>query len=461
MSEANLLEKYKQLQVELESANQALYDCRRQAKTTQSLEVEYQEEIKLVQSQAVEQEQILKARIQQLEDENQNTRTINNERVSDLEKELLDKEQEIADLKKNLEDFVKISQVQTVHDKTLDEITKLHDENAEFQERLLELEKVLKDRQQQNLVQVERIKQLEAELADHAEILKCKRDELEEAKTLNQNLRDELTCAQSELDSVKSCPLDQGSKGNSLFAEVDDRRVQLQQNINTMKSKYIDMKRDRASLLKQISSLRHENSTLIAQLNGELNDRKYDEERIVDSYKFQIETLNELIDSYKKELSGQPNSDEISAQGLKFFENMLATKNAEIETWRQKFSARSINYTSLSYELAEANRKIRQLTLENLHVKHEVEELKLKIKEIEVSSPVEQAPPEHTVCEKCSKPTIKSIVKNTEQSNIEENKENDGTKRVQFSENTIDSHVTDRNKFRRGKPTISKSVVFP
>ena len=94
-------------------------------------------------------------------------------------------------------------------------------------------------------------------------------------------------------------------------------------------------------------------------------------------------------------------------------------------------------------------------------MKHEVEELKLKIKEIEVSSPVEQAPPEHTVCEKCSKPTIKSIVKNTEQSNIEENKENDGTKRVQFSENTIDSHVTDRNKFRRGKPTISKSVVFP
>lgn len=44
-----------------------------------------------------------------------------------------------------------------------------------------------------------------------------------EANDLVQKLNDELFCLKRELESYKNKPLNVESKGNSLFAEVDDR----------------------------------------------------------------------------------------------------------------------------------------------------------------------------------------------------------------------------------------------
>lgn len=55
------------------------------------------------------------------------------------------------------------------------------------------------------------------------ECLQIKTEELHENKELVQNLQDDATVMQMELDSLKSVPLDKASKGNSLFAEVDDK----------------------------------------------------------------------------------------------------------------------------------------------------------------------------------------------------------------------------------------------
>lgn len=51
----------------------------------------------------------------------------------------------------------------------------------------------------------------------------CKKEELDEAKVLIETLQEDLMLTKSELEASKTKPLQDGSQGNSLFAEVDDR----------------------------------------------------------------------------------------------------------------------------------------------------------------------------------------------------------------------------------------------
>lgn len=55
------------------------------------------------------------------------------------------------------------------------------------------------------------------------ENLVCKREELTDANDVIEKLNDEIICLKNELDTYKSQPENKFEKGNSLFAEVDDR----------------------------------------------------------------------------------------------------------------------------------------------------------------------------------------------------------------------------------------------
>nr|XP_966464.1 PREDICTED: protein Spindly [Tribolium castaneum] len=243
---------------------------------------------------------------------------------------------------------------------------------------------------------------------------------------------------------VTSKPLDDKSQGNSLFAEVDDRRVQLQQNMNTMKSQYLEMKRERASYLKQIRALRNENVELMAKMEAEIKGRQEDEEMISETYKNQINALNELIASYQKEReSCNLNLKDVppSASGMmKYFDNMLAMKNKEMEDLRQLLSSASLNTITQRHNLIEAQREIRKNNLEILQLKNEIGQLNMKIEEMQMVSPTEKTP------------EIKQIeeIKNVNKTN----KENEGDKNVQFSEDTLDPKVTDRKKLRKNAKTF-------
>ncbi|XP_966464.2 protein Spindly [Tribolium castaneum] len=442
----DLKTKYQQLQVECEQVNQHLHDYRRQIKIAQTLEAEYQEEIRLLQSQGTLEAQKLKEKVHQLEESIVELKSSHNERIENLEKELAKKEEEIDGLKKELKDVEKLSQSQNPESdsKLLDQISKLEQLNFDLNEKLCELEQSLESSEQKNATLQETVKELEALTAEYKESLDCKRQELAEANILLENLKDENLAIKSQLDMVTSKPLDDKSQGNSLFAEVDDRRVQLQQNMNTMKSQYLEMKRERASYLKQIRALRNENVELMAKMEAEIKGRQEDEEMISETYKNQINALNELIASYQKEReSCNLNLKDVppSASGMmKYFDNMLAMKNKEMEDLRQLLSSASLNTITQRHNLIEAQREIRKNNLEILQLKNEIGQLNMKIEEMQMVSPTEKTP------------EIKQIeeIKNVNKTN----KENEGDKNVQFSEDTLDPKVTDRKKLRKNAKTF-------
>lgn len=55
------------------------------------------------------------------------------------------------------------------------------------------------------------------------EFLAIKREELEAVNERFTYVQDELAVTQMELDRCKNVPADQNKKGNSLFAEVEDK----------------------------------------------------------------------------------------------------------------------------------------------------------------------------------------------------------------------------------------------
>ncbi|XP_044266286.1 protein Spindly [Tribolium madens] len=454
----DIMKKYQEMQTELEVTNQTLYDLRREIKISHNLEFEYQDEIRVLQSQ----EQELRQKVLQGEEAIVDLKASYNERINTLTEELAKKEDEIDGLKKELErldDIVKKfdSQNPKSDNNLLDEISRLENLNVDLNEKVCDLQESLELSEQKNINLQERVKNLESLTEDYKESLNCKREELEEAHTLLENLKDENLTLKSELDLINSKPRDDQSKGNSLFAEVDDRRLQLQQNMSTMKSQYLEMKRERASHLKQISTLRNENALLISKMETEIEDRKNVEEQILDTYKNQIKVLNELTESYKKEIETKENlNDNVPSSGaMKFFDNMLATKNKEMEVLRQELKMASLNRTSLSYDLAQAKREIWKNNVEALQLKNEIGQLKIRIEEMQMVSPTEKTP------EQLDKSSIVKKNETKTEDLYKTNKENEGgNKKVQFSEDTLEPKVTDRKKMKGGKKLVLQSIKY-
>lgn len=72
-----------------------------------------------------------------------------------------------------------------------------------------------------------------------------------------QDLRESLAVAQNELTCLQSGPPSDGkSRGNSLFAEVEDKRQAMLKQTKLLSKKYTEMKKDYGAKCDEISRLR-------------------------------------------------------------------------------------------------------------------------------------------------------------------------------------------------------------
>lgn len=117
-----------------------------------------------------------------------------------------------------------------------------------------------------------------------------KREELNATKTLLESLQEEFIMTKNELEILKNKPLDKCSKGNSLFAEVDDRRVELVDEIKLIKRKYKLLKSENQNFVSKITELRNENTKLLQRWNEENKELKegVDEHSRLKEYEFFI-----------------------------------------------------------------------------------------------------------------------------------------------------------------------------
>lgn len=221
----NLKKTLVKVQQELETKNQQLYDCKRQLNTAEVLEKEYQQEIETLQNgESVEQNK-LKAKIVALEIEVSEIKQSSDEHAQFLESELLIKSDEIKELQTELKNLCDSASA-----KSDSEENKLREENAILKSQLETLQSEF-EQLQADCALLEKEKSTLNETVGHLkdevdclkQTLRNRHLEFEVTHKWADELQEELALVKSELEAFKSKPLTEESKGNSLFAEVDDR----------------------------------------------------------------------------------------------------------------------------------------------------------------------------------------------------------------------------------------------
>lgn len=374
-----LLHQYKTLKKEFSGTKQNLYDTSRQLKVQEALISEYQSDIDLLQNKEHSQNEKFEAKIAALEDTIATLRSNYSESTSYLENEILEKERENLNFKNEIE-ILKRKNLVDDKDFSVNSsgISNLTCENELLNEKVQELQGALEILQEQHTKLEEILEGYKEELSEVKENLKLKREELSDKAVLIDNLNDELMCANSELEKYKQTTLDAASKGNSLFAEVDDRRVYLQGTIDKMKSEYIRLKQENCQHVNLISQLRKENFDFRETWKKDLEATQEDKYWINDTLKRRIKVLEDLLESQKKQLEEQSVPDVYTTDFHEFYHRMFDDKSKEVEKWKKKCFDKSVNEHLLSVNLAETNQKLRILKLEFQQQSEELKEARLQ-----------------------------------------------------------------------------------
>ncbi|XP_050512200.1 protein Spindly-like [Diabrotica virgifera virgifera] len=376
------------LKQDLEILNQELHECKKNVRLLQAVQVECQNEIDILQSEEIKQKQKYQEIIKQLEQSIHNMRASHNDEKLAFENVIMKMEEKNERMQAELEVFKEtgINTTNFVGDTSLLIKEILYDPPEIYENQ--ELKKTLSHLQETNEMLQKKTEAYETELEDLKECYACTKSDLQEANITIQFLNDEVCGLKSEIDSIKNQPLNQDSKGNSLFAEVDDRRVYLQDKIDKMKSSYIAKTQENAQLKNAAHQLRLENMRLLEKWKSDVEEKDEDQYGVIVTLKSRIDTLEKLIEKYKKELSEKPliiSSN--SFEELEYYSLTLNEKNKEIQALKEEMNSKSLQRFMLSSELRESNEEKRKWRLEAMSKQHELDILKRELsKETESST---------------------------------------------------------------------------
>ncbi|KAM4826617.1 protein Spindly [Thomomys bottae] len=254
----------------------------------------------------------------------------------------------------------------------------------------------------------ERLEHLSADLMHQAERLKAEKEErekeavsyynaLEKSRVENQDL-------QVQLSQALQQALDPRSKGNSLFAEVEDRRAAMERQLNSMKVKYQTLKKQHAFYREQMQRMKLQIAALL-QMKGSQTESEQQERlfAMVEQKNGEIkhllgevknlEKFKELYESVKQKpaVEARPSAPEDSSYYTDLLQLKIHELNKENESTRgelsiQRMKALFESQRTLDFErkLFASERCLQVLESENMKLRVKLDELKLKYEPEEV-----------------------------------------------------------------------------
>ncbi|KAM6299818.1 protein Spindly [Aegotheles albertisi] len=271
------------------------------------------------------------------------------------------------------------------------EITELENVKANIEEKLNEIQysKEQLELMNSNLhSQLDRLQQ-EKEEREKEVVSYC--NALEKAREANQEL-------QVQLDHAVQQSLDPTSKGNSLFAEVEDRRAEMERQLISVKIKYQSLQKQHAFTREQLQRMKLQMATLLQmkgsqaeleqlerlqsmleQKNGEIEDLLM-KVRQLEKFK----TLYENIEESKARSSSKGGESE-DGYYVDLLQMKLDNSNKELETLKDELSLQRMKALYESQRVLEVERKLftneRHLQAsqsENMNLRVMLDELKMK-----------------------------------------------------------------------------------
>nr|XP_034175441.1 protein Spindly [Osmia lignaria] len=203
--------------------------------------------------------------------------------------------------------------------------------NNQIEELLLMLEEE-KERYKNAEDTIEELKSRCNELEHHSKEIK---EQLHEKARLLEDMRAELSLRHAEKAALESDPMPNTCKGNSLFAEVEDRRRNVIDKMNTMREKYIEMKRLYKLQATEIKMLRAERIAALRKWENDADDMSAMNDELIKKLKNRISDLeNKLKLEIKNNNMKKENYSDVAS--FEYCQTLMYVKNQEMDQLRIK-----------------------------------------------------------------------------------------------------------------------------
>ncbi|XP_054245145.1 protein Spindly [Indicator indicator] len=271
------------------------------------------------------------------------------------------------------------------------ELTELENVKANVEEKLNELQYSKEQLELMNSNLRHQLERLQGEKEEREKEVVSYCNALEKAREANQEL-------QVQLDHAVQQSLDPTSRGNSLFAEVEDRRAEMERQLISVKIKYQSLQKQHAFTREQLQRMKLQMATLLQmkgsqaefeqlerlqsmleQKNGEVEDLLI-KVRQLEKFKTLYENMEE-----SKVSSGSKGGEPGDGYYADLLQIKLDNSNKETETLKNELSLQRMKALYESQRVLEVERKLftneRHLQAcqsENMNLRVKLDELKMK-----------------------------------------------------------------------------------
>ncbi|KAF2901358.1 hypothetical protein ILUMI_04816 [Ignelater luminosus] len=323
------------IQNEIELKDNEICDLKNQITAVKEQERHYLHEIEVLESNECCEGNKLSKTIKQLEEE-----YLNLMKQSDLE--LLKQDKEINVLQYKLQLFSEESNQSNNSDidnkEIFNENLLLEKDIETLGDKLLEKQLYWEQLQKQNLQLHELLKNSQVELDQFNENISCKKQSLTEACDLISTVEEEMFSLKHELDTLKGKHQSYSDGKDSLFAEVNNKRLKLQETLLDLTQKCDKIKLEITNKQKQIYALRLDNDELRNIVKIDQTEYKSDQKILIQTYNSRIAALKNLSEQYKNIIA---EIQQLSGIGLpknivEFLNNLIEEKKKNEERLKEE-----------------------------------------------------------------------------------------------------------------------------
>ncbi|EZA60955.1 hypothetical protein X777_08167 [Ooceraea biroi] len=256
--------------------------------------------------------------------------------IADLETDAADKKCKIMELHEELRKYKDLIN-KCSHSTTVTEDTS----SAQYKEKIEQLLQLLQNEEKKGIALEERLRDTESQYQEIKDILKVTKEQLVEKSEALQNTREELAMNRLELESLKVTPASDTCKGNSLFAEVEDRRQVLLDKMKALQCKYNEMKRILNVKTSKIDLLKAEKAAMVRKWETDAIDAQQEDADLLEKYKIRIV---ELENKLKAEIKNNKQAEEVLStdDNFSYTQSLLIKKKKEIKELNERIERQAM-----------------------------------------------------------------------------------------------------------------------
>ncbi|XP_068630605.1 protein Spindly-like [Battus philenor] len=349
-----LRKQYDQLSASLEATKQELHETKRNYQTALDVQSHLNAELETVQSDEERRRAELSARLSLLQEQITNLREENSEAAERHAKEVKCFENEISRLKEENA----IVECRKSPERDTAEVDEVRAALSTAISEAASVKLALEESRNETVSWRLKVEELMTEVEELRAAAEIRREELQAAGEREATTLAELAETQAMLHRVDSQDMQpHAAKGNSIFAEVEDKRQEMAKNLIQMKQTNARLRRDLANKQAELDALLHEKQTIWEQQAGA--SAHYDKE-LSEKYAERVTQLEGLCERQRRELARWFKQTEAAEPS--WLPSVLDHLKNECEQLRAEVLSRGAAQLASAVQVRELRRKIALLS---------------------------------------------------------------------------------------------------